>query len=121
MSRRTMRPHWIGLTIGSLAAAIAAAPFVHAAAGDPKESDYYPITTFSTPQETAMEVGSIEVLPNNKLALLQPHLLSLRLRTMYSGSCLIDPVAARKRFASPRTPFISRTATRRLRGCSSTG
>ncbi|MCE9610441.1 MAG: hypothetical protein K8R23_09635 [Chthoniobacter sp.] len=35
----------------------------------PKESDYYKITTFDTPKETALEVSSIELLPNNKLAL----------------------------------------------------
>ncbi len=40
-----------------------------AQAADPKESDYYTITTFETPKETALEVGSIELLPNNKLAL----------------------------------------------------
>lgn len=40
---------------------------LHAAA--PKESDYYTITTFDTPKETALEVGSIELLPGNKLAL----------------------------------------------------
>ena len=40
---------------------------VHAA--DPAESDYYKITTFDTPAETAMEVGSIELLPGGKLAL----------------------------------------------------
>jgi len=52
-----------------LCATLAVTPLLHAAGGDPKESDYYAITTFTTPQETAMEVGSIEVLPNNKLAL----------------------------------------------------
>lgn len=34
-----------------------------------KESEFYKITTFTTPQDTAMEVGSIELLPDNKLAL----------------------------------------------------
>ena len=38
-------------------------------AADPAESDYYKITTFETPAETAMEVGSIELLPGGKLAL----------------------------------------------------
>ncbi len=38
-------------------------------AADPMEADYYKITTFTTPAETAMEVGSIELLPDNKLAL----------------------------------------------------
>jgi hypothetical protein len=33
------------------------------------ESDFYRITTFSTPGETAMEVGSIEILPEGRLAL----------------------------------------------------
>jgi glucose/arabinose dehydrogenase len=39
------------------------------AAEAPKESDYYKITTYDTPRETAMEVGSIELLPGGKLAL----------------------------------------------------
>ena len=38
-------------------------------AADPVEADYYTITTFQTPPETAMEVGAIELLPGNKLAL----------------------------------------------------
>jgi glucose/arabinose dehydrogenase len=38
-------------------------------AADLTESDFYTITTFSTPAETAMEVGSIELLPGNALAL----------------------------------------------------
>ena len=38
-------------------------------AADPVESDYYKITTFETPKETALEVGSIELLPDGKLAL----------------------------------------------------
>ncbi len=33
------------------------------------EADFYKITTFTTPKETAMEVSSIELLPDNKLAL----------------------------------------------------
>jgi len=48
------------------------APFAHAA--DPstpkdRESDYYTITTFPTPPQTAMEVGAIELMPGGKLAL----------------------------------------------------
>lgn len=39
------------------------------AAESPKESDYYRITTYDTPKETAMEVGSIELLPEGRLAL----------------------------------------------------
>lgn len=38
-------------------------------AAEPQESDYYTITTFETPKDVAMEVGSIELLPGNKLAL----------------------------------------------------
>ncbi len=38
-------------------------------AAAPVESDYYKITTFDTPKETAMEVSAIELLPGNKLAL----------------------------------------------------
>jgi hypothetical protein len=38
-------------------------------AADPQESDYYKITTFDTPPGTALEVGSIELLPDGKLAL----------------------------------------------------
>lgn len=36
---------------------------------DPQESDYYAIKTFHTPDETAMEVSAIELLPDDKLAL----------------------------------------------------
>ena len=36
-------------------------------AADPVESDYYKITTFETPKETAMEVGSIDLLPDGRL------------------------------------------------------
>lgn len=38
-------------------------------AADPQESDYYKITTFETPKETALEVSAIELLPGSKLAL----------------------------------------------------
>ncbi len=34
-----------------------------------REAEFYKITTFTTPQTTAMEVGSIELLPEGKLAL----------------------------------------------------
>lgn len=37
--------------------------------GAPQESDYYKITSFQTPKETALEVSSIELLPGGKLAL----------------------------------------------------
>jgi glucose/arabinose dehydrogenase len=40
-----------------------------ALAADPQESDYYKITSFDTPKDAAMEVGSIELLPDGKLAL----------------------------------------------------
>ena len=35
----------------------------------PQEADYYAITTFTTPTDTALEVSSIELLPNGKMAL----------------------------------------------------
>ena len=38
-------------------------------AAPPTEGDYYPIVTFPTPKETALEVSSIELLPGDKLAL----------------------------------------------------
>ncbi len=38
-------------------------------AAAPQESDYYRITTFETPKETALEVGSIDLMPDGKLAL----------------------------------------------------
>lgn len=38
-------------------------------AADPKESDYYTITTFDTPRETRLEVSSMELLPGGMLAL----------------------------------------------------
>ncbi|MEO6739151.1 MAG: hypothetical protein ABIP20_02805, partial [Chthoniobacteraceae bacterium] len=38
-------------------------------AAEPQESDYYRITTFDTPPSTALEVSSIELLPEGKLAL----------------------------------------------------
>ncbi len=37
--------------------------------GEFQEADFYKITTFDTPQQTAMEVGSIELLPGGKIAL----------------------------------------------------
>ena len=36
-------------------------------AADPVESDFYKITTFETPKETAMEVGAIDLLPDGRL------------------------------------------------------
>ncbi len=38
-------------------------------AEDPQESDYYKITTFDTPPGTSLEVSSMELLPDGKLAL----------------------------------------------------
>src|SRR5688572_25535693 len=43
--------------------------FTASAFAAPKESDFYTITTFDTPKETAMEVSAIELLPGGKLAL----------------------------------------------------
>ena len=36
-------------------------------AADPVEADFYKITTFDTPKETALEVGSIDLMPDGKL------------------------------------------------------
>ncbi len=36
---------------------------------DPAEAEYYKITTFPTPADAALEVGSVELLPNGKVAL----------------------------------------------------
>jgi hypothetical protein len=38
-------------------------------AADPVEADYYKITSFDTPKETAMEVGSIDLLPDGRLVM----------------------------------------------------
>ncbi|MGV3660635.1 MAG: DUF7133 domain-containing protein [Prosthecobacter sp.] len=38
-------------------------------AADPQEADFYKITSFETPKETALEVGSIDLMPEGKLAL----------------------------------------------------
>lgn len=37
-------------------------------AAQPQEADYYKITSFETPKETALEVGSIDLLPEGRLA-----------------------------------------------------
>jgi hypothetical protein len=54
-------------TLAVLAGFILSAAVLRAAG--PQESDYYTITTFETPKETALEVGSIELLPGGRLAL----------------------------------------------------
>ena len=38
-------------------------------AADPVEADYYKITSFQTPTETALEVGSIDLLPDGRLVM----------------------------------------------------
>lgn len=45
------------------------AVFASCAQAAPQESDFYKITSFETPKETALEVGSIELLPDGKVAL----------------------------------------------------
>jgi hypothetical protein len=47
---------------------LATAASIPLRAADPQQSDYYKITTFDTPPGTALEVGSIELLPEGKLA-----------------------------------------------------
>lgn len=49
-----------------IASTLAAKPALAAA---PVEADYYKITTFDTPKETALEVGSIDLMPGGRLAL----------------------------------------------------
>jgi hypothetical protein len=44
-------------------------PCLVLSAADPVESDFYKITSFETPKETALEVGSIELLPDGQMAL----------------------------------------------------
>lgn len=41
----------------------------HAQTADPAEQEYYKILTFPTPADTALEIGSIELLPNGDVAL----------------------------------------------------
>jgi len=52
-----------------LASLIFASAVPLAFSADPVEADFYKITTFETPKETALEVGSIELLPDGRLAL----------------------------------------------------
>lgn len=52
-----------------LASLIFASAVPRAFSADPVEADFYKITTFETPKETALEVGSIELLPDGRLAL----------------------------------------------------
>lgn len=49
-----------------LSVSLASLPLI---AANPVESDYYTITTFDTPKETALEVGSIDLLPDGRLVL----------------------------------------------------
>ncbi len=56
LPRHAMKPH------ARLFLLLLATPFLHAAA--PQESDYYKITSFETPRETALEVSSMDILPN---------------------------------------------------------
>ncbi len=51
----------------ALSAIVLCASALHAA--DLPESDYYKITTFDTPEGTALEVSAIELLPGDRLAL----------------------------------------------------
>lgn len=44
-------------------------PCLVLSAADPVESDFYKITSFETPKEIALEVGSIELLPDGQMAL----------------------------------------------------
>ncbi len=67
---------------------ILTAAVLHAADPAPKESDYYKITTFETPKETALEVSSMVLLPNDKIA------LGTRRGEIWTVSNAKDPVAS---------------------------
>jgi len=51
----------------SLALLLALSATVFAA--DPVEADFYKITTFETPKETALEIGSIDLMPDGRLVM----------------------------------------------------
>ncbi len=57
----------LSLTLCAVFSTLAATSLLRAA--EPQESDFYKITTFTTPETTALEVSSIELLPGGKLAL----------------------------------------------------
>ena len=58
----------------------------------PKPSDYYKITTFDTPKETALEVSSMEFLPNGRIA------LGTRRGEIWTVSNATDPAASNVRY-----------------------
>ena len=55
-------------------------------AADPVEADFYKITTFDTPKETALEVGSIDLMPDGKLVM-EMCIRDRPLRVHFSGPC----------------------------------
>lgn len=55
----------LAVSLSALVVAASAGVF----AADPVEADFFKITTFDTPKETALEVGSIDLLPDGKLVL----------------------------------------------------
>ncbi len=66
--------------------------FLRAADPAPKPSDYYKITTFDTPKETALEVSSMEFLPNGRIA------LGTRRGEIWTVSNATDPAASNVRY-----------------------
>ncbi len=76
-----------------LALLVVLAPALARAAGSAgKESDYYKITTFDTPKETALEVSSMQLLPDNKVA------VGTRRGELWIVSNATDPGASNVRF-----------------------
>ncbi|HEY1083395.1 MAG TPA: hypothetical protein VGE29_14095 [Prosthecobacter sp.] len=61
-------------------------------AADSPEAEFYKITPFTTPAETAMEVGSVELLPDGKLA------LGTRRGEIWTVSNAQDPDPAKAQF-----------------------
>lgn len=62
-------PSFFRMNLLHASCALLAAGLVPLTAADPQEADFYRITAFATPAETALEVGSIELLPGGALAL----------------------------------------------------
>lgn len=59
----------LSVLIGSLSTQTGLFTLARAESPDPAEAEYYKITTFPTPAGAAMEVGSVEFLPDGRVAL----------------------------------------------------
>lgn len=65
-AQRLLLPVLLGSIVS---AASAPRPVFAATEPDPKEAEYYKITTFPTPPGTALEVSSVEFLPDGRVAM----------------------------------------------------